>query len=163
MAEPIATPHDARENAARSPRYREVLPKIRAMLQGETDLIANLANTAAALKQAMGFFWIGFYLIKDNQLVLGPFQGPPACARIARGQGVCGSAWEQQRTLIVPDVHAFDGHIACASESQSEIVVPMFDDAGKVWGVLDVDSDKLDNFSEVDQEALEQITAWLGR
>lgn len=162
MAETLAlTP-----NVSRAERYRELLPQLRAMLEGESDLTANLANTAAALKQAFGFFWVGFYLVKpvpgaDDQLVLGPFQGPIACTRIARGRGVCGSAWDQQQTLIVPDVDAFPGHIACASASKSEIVVPMADAQGAVWGVLDVDSDKLDDFSEVDREALEQLVSWL--
>lgn len=164
MAESLAlTP-----NLPRAERYRELLPQLRAMLEGETDTTANLANTAAALRQAFGFFWVGFYLVKplagkdgDTQLVLGPFQGPIACTRIAKGKGVCGGAWAQRETLIVPDVNAFPGHIACASDSQSEIVVPMLDDAGEVWGVLDVDSDKLDDFSEVDRDALEQLVAWL--
>jgi len=152
---------------SRAARYRELLPQLRAMLEGETDTTANLANTAAALKQAFDFFWVGFYLVKpvtgrDPQLVLGPFQGPVACTRIAKGKGVCGSAWEQRQTLIVPDVDAFPGHIACASASQSEIVVPMVDEEGGVWGVLDVDSDKPGDFSEVDRDALEQLVAWLG-
>ncbi|MEM9416568.1 MAG: GAF domain-containing protein [Planctomycetota bacterium] len=155
-------------NLPRAERYRELLPQLRAMLEGETDTIANLANTAAALKQAFGFFWVGFYLVKpqdnsETQLVLGPFQGHIACTRIAKGRGVCGSAWEQRQTLIVPDVDAFPGHIACASDSKSEIVVPMLDDTGEVWGVLDIDSDKLDDFSEVDRDALEQLVAWLRR
>ncbi|XAL98075.1 GAF domain-containing protein [Phycisphaeraceae bacterium D3-23] len=164
MAESLALTPDL----PRAERYRELLPQLRAMLEGETDTIANLANTAAALRQAFGFFWVGFYLVKptpgatdDTQLVLGPFQGPIACTRIARGRGVCGSAWEQKQTLIVPDVNAFPGHIACASDSQSEIVVPMFDESGDVWAVLDVDSDRLDDFSEVDRDALEQLVAWL--
>ncbi|MFI4860095.1 MAG: GAF domain-containing protein [Phycisphaerales bacterium JB063] len=153
-------------NLPRAERYRELLPQLRAMLEGETDTIANLANTAAALRQAFGFFWVGFYLVGPqeqggNQLVLGPFQGPIACTRIAKGKGVCGTAWEQQQTLIVPDVNAFPGHIACASESKSEIVVPMSNDDGSVWGVLDVDSDQLDDFSEVDRDALEQLVTWL--
>lgn len=155
----------------RAERYRELLPQLRAMLEGESDLTANLANTAAALRQAFGFFWVGFYLVKpqpgvEEQLVLGPFQGPVACTRIAKGRGVCGGAWEQRQTMIVPDVDAFPGHIACASASKSEIVVPMFapgseGGADAVWGVLDVDSDRLDDFSEVDRGALEQLVSWL--
>jgi len=145
----------------RAEKYREVLPQLRAVLEGEDDLIANLANTAAVLQEAFGFFWVGFYLVKGDQLVLGPFQGPLACSRIDNGKGVCGSAWAQKKTLIVPDVNAFPGHIACASASKSEIVVPMFNSDGEVWGVLDVDSDQLDDFSEVDQDALEQVVAWL--
>lgn len=150
----------------RAERYRELLPQLRAMLEGEGDLTANLANTAAALRQAFGFFWVGFYLVRpvpdgEPQLVLGPFQGPIACTRIAKGRGVCGGAWAEKKTLIVPDVEQYPGHIACASDSKSEIVVPMFDGAGDVWGVLDIDSDELDQFSTVDQDALEQLVAWL--
>lgn len=151
---------------SRAERYRELLPQLRAMLEGETDTTANLANVAAALRQAFGFFWVGFYLVKprpgrDPQLVLGPFQGPVACTRIDQGKGVCGGAWAQRQTLIVPDVERFPGHIACASDSKSEIVVPLFDAAGDVWGVMDIDSDTLDDFSTTDRDALEQLAAWL--
>ena len=150
-------------DAPRAQLYQELLPQVRAMLEHEPDLIANLANIAAALKFGLGFFWVGFYLVKADQLVLGPFQGPIACSRIAPGRGVCGTAWVQKQTLLVPDVDAFPGHIACASESKSEIVVPMVDDAGEVWGVLDVDSDRLEDFSEVDRDALEQLVSWIRR
>ncbi|MEM1354897.1 MAG: GAF domain-containing protein [Planctomycetota bacterium] len=147
--------------ATREQLYRELLPQLRAALEHETDLIANLANLSAALKQGLGFLWIGFYLVKQQELVLGPFQGPIACTRIALGRGVCGAAWAQGETLIVPDVDAFPGHIACSSVSRSEIVVPMFDADGSVWGVLDVDSDRRDDFSQFDREALEQLVSWL--
>lgn len=148
-------------DAPRAQLYQELLPQVRAMLEHETDLIANLANVAAALKFGLGFFWVGFYLAKQDQLVLGPFQGPIACSRIAPGKGVCGTAWVQKQTLIVPDVDAFPGHIACASASKSEIVVPLVDDAGEVWAVLDIDSDRLDDFSQTDRDALEQFVSWI--
>lgn len=144
----------------RSQRYEELLPQIQSLISGETDTVANLANTAAALRQAFGFFWVGFYLVKGNELVLGPFQGDIACTRIAYGKGVCGSAWAQQKTLLVPDVDAFPGHIACSSLSRSEIVVPITKE-GRVVGVLDVDSDQLNDFSSVDQQALETLCQWL--
>ena len=123
---------------------------------GEPDLVANLANVCAALKEQFKWFWVGFYLVKANELVLGPFQGPVACTRIGLGKGVCGTSWQQEKTLIVPDVDAFPGHIACASASRSEIVVPVLND-GKVVAVLDVDSDELDQFDETDALYLQQI------
>jgi L-methionine (R)-S-oxide reductase len=147
-------------NSERAERYKELLPQIKALIASETDAIANLANTAAALRQAFGFFWVGFYLVKGEELVLGPFQGDIACTRIAHGRGVCGSAWAQKQTLVVPDVDAFPGHIACSSLSRSEIVVPVIKD-GIVIAVLDVDSDRLDDFSTVDQQALEILCSWL--
>jgi len=137
-------------------RYAELLPQIAALTTGEPDLTANLANTAAALRQAFGFFWVGFYLVKGDELVLGPFQGPIACTRIRHGKGVCGSSWAQAQTLLVPDVEQFPGHIACSSESKSEIVVPIIKD-GQVLGMLDVDSDQLNDFDANDQAALEQL------
>lgn len=137
-------------------RYAELLPQIEALTSGEPDLTANLANTAAALRQAFGFFWVGFYLVKGDELVLGPFQGPIACTRIRHGKGVCGSSWAQAQTLLVPDVEQFPGHIACSSESKSEIVVPILKD-GQVLGVLDVDSDQLNDFDHDDQSALEHL------
>ena len=137
-------------------QYLSLIPQIEALLYGETDLIANLANVAAALKEQFKWFWVGFYLVKNNELVLGPFQGPVACTRIAKGKGVCGSAWEQAKTLIVPDVDAFPGHIACASASRSEIVLPLFYN-NEVVGVLDVDSEHLAHFDETDARYLEQI------
>ena len=143
-------------------KYRELLPQIRALMEGEDDLTANLANVAAALKETFGFFWVGFYLVKGDQLVLGPFQGPVACTRIARGRGVCGSAWAQARTLVVPDVDVFPGHIACSSLSRSEIVVPLLRHDGEVWGVLDVDSEVTDGFDATDARHLEIIAGYLG-
>jgi L-methionine (R)-S-oxide reductase len=137
-------------------RYAELHPQIEALTTGETDRTANLANTAAALRQAFGFFWVGFYLVQGEELVLGPFQGPIACTRIRRGRGVCGTSWAEARTVLVPDVEAFPGHIACSSDSKSEIVVPIFK-AGQVVAVLDVDSDRLADFDEADQAGLEQL------
>ena len=146
------------EGTDRSSIYEQLIPQIRALLEGENDAIANLANTAAALKQALGFLWVGFYLVQDQVLVLGPFQGPVACTRIAFGRGVCGAAWQQRQTIIVPDVDQFPGHIACSSASRSEIVVPLLR-GNEVVAVLDIDSDRLDDFSKVDQEALETIAS----
>lgn len=137
-------------------QYRALLPQIMGLLHGETDFIANLANVAAALKEQFGWLWVGFYLVKDEELVLGPFQGPVACTRIRKGRGVCGSAWAKAETLIVPDVEKFPGHIACSSLSRSEIVLPLL--KGKeVIGVLDVDSTELDVFDDVDALYLEKI------
>jgi GAF domain-containing protein len=141
-------------------QYLELIPQIKALLDGEPDLVANLANTAAALKEQFGWFWVGFYLVKSDELVLGPFQGPVACTRIKKGRGVCGSSWAQAKTLIVPDVEKFPGHIACSSLSKSEIVVPLFLN-GEVFGVLDVDSAELDQFDQTDQQYLEQIISLL--
>jgi len=142
--------------SSKEEKYRNLLAQIDALVGGESDLIANLANVAAALKQTFAFFWVGFYLVKDGMLVLGPFQGPVACTRIAYGRGVCGTAWKEQKTIIVPDVELFAGHIACNSESKSEIVVPLFS-GGKVTGVLDIDSDRLNDFDETDAVFLEEI------
>lgn len=137
-------------------KYELLLPQLEGLIDGETDLIANLANIAAALKQTMGFFWVGFYLVKDDQLVLGPFQGPIACTRIAFGKGVCGTSWKERKTILVPDVDAFPGHIACSSASKSEIVLPGFRN-NEVALVLDVDSDKLNDFDETDIVNLESV------
>jgi L-methionine (R)-S-oxide reductase len=137
-------------------RYRTLLPQIESLITGEPDVIANLANITAALKQTMDFFWVGFYLVKNDQLVLGPFQGPIACTRINFGKGVCGSAWKEKKTIVVPDVDEFPGHIACSSASKSEIVLPAFKN-GDVYLVLDVDSDKLNDFDATDAEALEKV------
>ena len=137
-------------------QYTTLIPQIEALLYGEPDLVANLANVAAALKEQFNWFWVGFYLVKNNELVLGPFQGPVACTRIGLGKGVCGAAWQQAKTLVVPDVEAFPGHIACSSLSRSEIVVPVFKN-GEVIAVLDVDSEHLDQFDDVDTQHLEQI------
>lgn len=141
-------------------QYKELLPQIEGLLSGETDLIANLANVSAALRQAFGFFWVGFYLVKDGELILGPFQGTVACTRIKYGRGVCGTAWKETRTLVVEDVNQFPGHIACDAASQSEIVVPLCKD-GEVIGVLDVDSDELSSFDEIDALYLEKIVGLL--
>ncbi|MGI8669142.1 MAG: GAF domain-containing protein [Aridibacter sp.] len=137
--------------------YKEITPQIKSLIADETDLIANLANISAVLKEAFGFFWIGFYLTKENQLVLGPFQGTLACTRIDFNKGVCGHCYTTRETVIVPNVDEFAGHIVCSSASKSEIVLPMFDKNGEVFGVLDVDSDELDNFSEVDADGLKEI------
>ena len=140
----------------RAARYAELYPQVVALTTHEPDLIANLANVAAALRQAFGFFWVGFYLVKEKELVLGPFQGPIACTRIGHGRGVCGTSWAEARTVLVPDVEAFPGHIACSSASKSEIVVPVLKN-GQVVAVLDVDSDQLNDFDEADQAGLEQL------
>ena len=137
-------------------QYQSLLPQIKGLLEGEPDLVANLANTVAALKEQFGWFWVGFYIIKNNELVLAPFQGPVACTRIRKGKGVCGSSWAEAKTLIVPDVEKFPGHIACSSLSKSEIVVPVIRN-GNVIAVLDVDSEELDQFDTIDQYFLEQI------
>jgi GAF domain-containing protein len=143
-------------SGSKEEQYENLLPQIKGLLEGEPDLIANLANIAAALKEQFNFFWVGFYLIKNEELVLAPFQGPVACTRIKKGRGVCGTAWEQANTIIVPDVEKFPGHIACSSLSKSEIVLPLFKDA-EVVGVLDVDSSSLNSFDETDKIYLEKI------
>ena len=143
--------------------YDALLPQINGLIETESDLTANLANIAAALKEAFGFFWVGFYVAKEGQLVLGPFQGPIACTRIPFHKGVCGASYSQQKTIIVPDVDQFPGHIACASASKSEIVLPVFHRNGTVAMVLDVDSDQLNNFSETDAEGLQNILTLLER
>jgi GAF domain-containing protein len=146
---------------SREEKYKELYPQIKGLMDGETDLIANLSNLTAAIKSTFNFFWIGFYLVKGQELVLGPFQGPVACTRIAMGKGVCGAAWSQKKTILVPDVERFPGHIACSSLSKSEIVIPVFDKAKTVKMVLDVDSDQLNDFSETDRLELEKICALL--
>jgi len=143
-------------SASKEEQYQSLIPQIEGLLYGETDLIANLANVAAALKEQFKWFWVGFYLVKNDELVLGPFQGPVACTRIAKGRGVCGTAWDKAETLIVPDVDAFPGHIACSSLSRSEIVLPLFSH-GEVIGVLDVDSAELNEFDETDAKYLTQV------
>jgi L-methionine (R)-S-oxide reductase len=137
-------------------RYKTLLPQLQAITDGERDLIANLSNITAALRQTMGFFWVGFYIVKEGQLVLGPFQGPIACTRIHFGKGVCGTSWKNKATIIVPDVEQFPGHIACSSASKSEIVLPAFKD-DEVFLVLDVDSDILNDFDETDKKYLELV------
>lgn len=137
-------------------QYQSLIPQIKSLLEGEPDLIANLANVVAALKEQFGWFWVGFYLVKADDLVLAPFQGPVACTRIKKGKGVCGSSWQQAKTLIVPDVEKFPGHIACSSLSKSEIVVPVIRKS-EVIAVLDVDSDTYNKFDSTDQQYLEEI------
>ena len=141
-------------------KYVELLPQIYALTESESSWIANLANTSAALKEAFGFFWVGFYLVDNNQLVLGPFQGPIACTRISLGKGVCGTSWELKTTILVADVEAFPGHIACSSLSRSEVVIPLMKE-NEVIGVLDVDSDQLNDFDEVDVKYLSELCTWL--
>jgi GAF domain-containing protein len=147
--------------ASKKEKYTSLLPQIESLITVEPNLIANLANTSAALKQAFDFFWVGFYLVEGEELVLGPFQGPVACTRIKYGKGVCGTAWKENRTIIVPDVDRFPGHIACSSESKSEIVLPLYNSSDKIIGVLDIDSDSLDSFDETDASYLEKIVKLL--
>jgi GAF domain-containing protein len=151
MAEDLTISSGTREE-----QYRSLIPQLKALLEGESDEVANLANTCAALKEQFGWLWTGFYIVKNDELVLGPFQGPVACTRIRKGRGVCGTAWEQGISLIVPDVEQFPGHIACSSLSRSEIVIPLIRN-GEVWGILDVDSASLDEFTETDRKYLEEI------
>lgn len=139
-------------------QYESLIPQIESLISYETDLVANLANVVAALKEQFSWFWVGFYLVKGDELVLGPFQGPVACTRIRKGKGVCGASWEQEMTLVVPDVDKFPGHIACSSRSKSEIVVPIIRN-GEVLGVLDVDSDEYNQFDDTDRSFLERIVA----
>ena len=147
-------------SGSKEEQYKALVPQIKGLLEGESDLVANLANVAAALKEQFGHLWIGFYLVKGDELVLGPFQGPVACTRIRKGRGVCGSSWAAASTLIVPDVEKFPGHIACSSLSRSEIVVPLLK-GDEVVGVLDVDSADLDVFDETDRNYLEQIVSMI--
>jgi L-methionine (R)-S-oxide reductase len=148
-------------SADKEAKYQSLLPQIEALITDEPNLIANMANIAAALKEVFNFFWIGFYLVEDDTLVLGPFQGPIACTRISKGKGVCGKAWQDKRTVLVPNVDDFPGHIACSSGSKSEIVVPGIDSDGEVTFVLDVDSDKLDDFDENDRVYLNKVVELL--
>ncbi|MBU1820470.1 MAG: GAF domain-containing protein [Bacteroidetes bacterium] len=159
MAETLILP----TSTSRTELYEALYPQIEALVGTESDLIANLSNVAAALKEAFGFFWVGFYLVKEGQLVLGPFQGPIACTRIPFHKGVCGACYTRQETIIVPDVEQFPGHIACSSASKSEVVVPVFHRNGTVAMVLDVDSDQLDDFSEADADGLEKIMKLIER
>lgn len=153
MAEELIIP----ASTDRATLYDSLIPQIHALVENESDLVANLANIAAALKEAFGFFWVGFYIVKEGQLVLGPFQGPIACTRIPFHKGVCGACYSRKETIIVPDVEQFPGHIACSSASKSEIVLPVFHRNGTVAMVLDVDSDLLNDFSEVDAAGLNKI------
>ncbi len=156
MAETIYIP----KTGNREDIYKEIIPQIIALTENEPDIVANLANISAVLKEAFGFFWVGFYLVKNNALVLGPFQGTLACTRIRKGKGVCGTAWAQQSTVLVDDVNAFPGHIACSSLSQSEIVVPVIKNT-EVVAVLDIDSDKKADFSEIDRFYLENLCQYI--
>jgi L-methionine (R)-S-oxide reductase len=146
------------KNTGKEEQYQSLIPQLAALLEGETDLVANLANISAALKEQFGWFWVGFYLVKGDELVLGPFQGPVACTRIRKGKGVCGTSWEKAEVVIVPDVDEFPGHIACASASKSEIVLPLFR-GGEVIGVLDVDSERLAHFDDIDAAYLKEIVS----
>ncbi|HLG04214.1 MAG TPA: GAF domain-containing protein [Bacteroidia bacterium] len=156
MAESLTISGTSREE-----KYKSLLPQLRALTEGEPNFIANLANIIAALKQTFGFFWVGVYMVESMELVLGPFQGPVACTRIEKGKGVCGSSWEKKQTILVPDVEKFPGHIACSTEARSEIVVPVFAD-GEVILVLDVDSDRLNDFNATDQHYLEAVAGLIG-
>jgi L-methionine (R)-S-oxide reductase len=154
MSEELFIPAEA----SKKEKYESLLPQLAALVNGESDLIANLANISAALRDTFGWWWVGFYWVKNDVLVLAPFQGPIACTRIAFGKGVCGTAWKEAKTLLVPDVEAFPGHIACSSSSVSEIVTPVFDKTGQVVGVLDVDSERYDVLNETDVHYLEKIS-----
>ncbi|WP_339693951.1 GAF domain-containing protein [uncultured Roseivirga sp.] len=152
MAEELIISNDL----SKAEKYESLIPQIEALVTGEPDQTANLANIASALKYGMGFFWVGFYLVKEDELVLGPFQGPIACTRIRKGKGVCGTSWEKAQTILVPNVDEFPGHIACSSASKSEIVLPAIKN-GEVSLILDVDSDQLNDFDEIDQVHLEKL------
>lgn len=154
MAENLYIP----ENATKQEKYEALLPQIEALMAYESDLVANLANVSSALHQVFSWWWVGFYLVKENELVLAPFQGPIACTRIAFGKGVCGTAWKEKKTRLVPDVEQFPGHIACSSATKSEIVVPIFNQNDEVMGVLDVDSERDDVLDEIDVFYLEKIS-----
>ena len=157
MAESLQLP----STVDRFSRYEALYPQLKALLEGESDLIANMANLTAGLKEAFSFFWVGFYLVKENQLVLGPFQGPIACTRISYQRGVCGHCYTTRQAVLVPNVEEFPGHIACSSLSKSEVVIPVWNAKHEIIAVLDVDSDRLDDFSTVDIEQLEKIVALL--
>ncbi len=148
------------ENGSKAEKYLSLIPQIKALIGNEIDAIANMANVTAALKETFGFFWVGFYLVKHEELVLAPFQGPIACTRIKKGKGVCGTSWSESRTILVPNVEDFQGHIACSSLSKSEIVIPLMKN-NEVIGVLDVDSDKLNDFDETDEKYLNELCEWL--
>ncbi len=154
MAENLVIP----QQASREEKYIALWPQLQALVEGESDYVANLANISAALHQTFSFFWVGFYLVRDEELVLGPFQGPIACTRIAFGKGVCGTAWKNLAPILVPNVEEFPGHIACSSQSKSEVVIPIQDENGAVVGVLDVDSNVLNDFTEMDVEHLRKVS-----
>ncbi|MCJ0743281.1 GAF domain-containing protein [Pedobacter montanisoli] len=148
------------KDASKEEKYKSIIPQIEALVTGETDGIANMANVCAALKEQFNWFWVGFYLVKNDELVLGPFQGPVACTRIRKGKGVCGTSWQKKETLVVPNVDEFPGHIACASASKSEIVLPLIKN-NEVWGVLDVDSEYLAHFDDIDALYLNKILEFI--
>ncbi len=154
MAEDLIIDH----NATRENRYEQLIPQLSSLVSGESSWIANLGNIMAGIKESMGFLWVGVYLVENSELVLGPFQGPVACTRIAKGKGVCGTSWLEDRILIIPDVEVFPGHIACSSASKSEIVLPIKDENGEIIGILDVDSIYPNDFSAIDQKYLSQIS-----
>ncbi len=149
------------ENTSKKEKYASLLPQLKALTEGETDMIANMANISAALHAAFGWLWVGFYVVRNEELVLGPFQGPIACTRIKFGKGVCGTAWKEKKSLLVPDVEQFPGHIACSSLSVSEIVIPVFDTAGNVKAVLDVDSEYFGVLDVTDVQFLEQVAQFV--
>lgn len=151
---------DILKHASREAQYKNILPQIKSLIEGESDTIANFANVSAVLKEVFKFLWVGFYIVKREELVLGPFQGKIACTRIKYGKGVCGTAWKEKRTVLVPDVNTFTGHIACDSESRSEIVVPLYRH-GEIIAVLDIDSEMENNFTEIDAQYLEEIVKYL--
>ena len=155
MESEIALPEGSKKE-----QYEALLPQVKALIQSDVDLVANMANVSAALKTAFNFFWVGFYRVHNNQLVLGPFQGPVACTTIFKGKGVCGQSWEQESTIIVDDVNSYPGHIACSPYSKSEIVVPLYKNQ-EVIGVLDIDSDQLGSFDAIDQKYLEEMLSYL--
>lgn len=147
-----------RSNLSKEEKYKSLLPQLEALVFGETDVVANLANISAALKSTFNFLWVGFYIVKQDELVLGPFQGPIACTRIRKGKGVCGTSWQNGETIIVPNVDEFPGHIACSSASKSEIVLPIFSISNEVIMVLDIDSEELNTFDSIDEKYLLQLT-----
>ncbi len=155
MAEKLIIPNTVNKEEL----YIHLIPQIKSLVEAETDCISNLANITSALKYTLNFFWVGFYFVKENDLVLGPFQGTLACTRIPYGKGVCGKCWELKQTIIVPDVEKFPGHIACSSQSKSEIVLPVFNKQGQVAMVLDIDSDNYNSFDETDKLYLQQMVA----
>jgi len=152
---------EIRKGMTKEEIYQQLLTNVKALIEGETDMIAVMSNVAAEIHQTMGFWWTGFYRVKGEELILGPFQGPIACMHIAYGRGVCGTAWKKEETIIVPDVEQFPGHIACSSQSRSEIVVPVFDKEKKVIAVLDIDSEYLATFDETDKKYLEEICSFI--
>jgi len=152
---------EVEKKESKSEQYQILTKQVISMLEGESNVLANMANVCSLVHHSFGHHWTGFYLVEDDELVLGPFQGPPACTRIAYGKGVCGTAWSSGQTQIVANVHEFEGHIACSPESNSEIVVPLRNSNGEIWGVFDIDSTEFDFFDDTDQQALESILSLL--